>query len=485
MVHILAHGASEWFIGACSIVASEQGKSNSMNKPNLLLITVAASFGFFVTQLDVTIVNVALDAIGQAFAAPTAQLQWVVDAYILALAAMLLSAGAIADRVGPRRAFVAGLLLFGLASAACGCAPGPVSLILARVAQGAAGALLIPPSLALIAHAAPNDGKGGDDRKRASAVGWWTAAGGVSIAAGPVLGGLLVETLGWRWVFFVNLPVCVLGAILTLVVAPPTPAKPKVPFDIPGQVLAVAAVTLLVGGLIEGSHRSWSPETLIALVAGLLFAVAFVLFERRAQHPAMPLAAFRKRPAWTAVVVGSALNFTYYGMIFVLGLYMLRILHWAPGKAGIAFLPLTATFIVSNLLSGGLVARFGARTVTTTGVLIAAFGYALTARLGADSGMLEMLPGFALIPGGMGLAIPAVTSGLLASVDRHDAGAASGTLNACRQVGGAAGVAICGALASVEIVSGLRISGLLAALLLVAAAVLAARGMAVRVQRSA
>lgn len=456
-------------MAACSIAAADWGKSRTMSQSSRLpLITAAASFGFFVTQLDVTIVNVALDAIGRAFDAPTAQLQWVVDAYILALAAMLLSAGAIGDRVGPRRAFVAGLALFGLTSAVCGFAASPLMLILARVAQGAAGALLIPPSLALIAHAAH-----GDDRKRASAVGWWTAAGGVSIALGPVLGGLLVETLGWRWVFFVNLPVCVIGAVLTLLVTPPTPAKPKVPLDLPGQALAVAAVSLLVGGLIEGGHRGWSGAPLLALVLGVLLAVGFVLVERRAAHPAMPLSAFRKRPAWTAVVVGSALNFTYYGLIFVLGLFMLRALHWAPAKAGLAFLPLTATFIVSNLLSGGLVARFGARTVTTGGVLMAALGYALTARLGTGSGMAEMLPGFALIPGGMGLAIPALTSGLLASVDRHDAGAASGALNACRQVGGAAGVAIFGALAGADVTAGLRASGVAAALLLVGAAVVA------------
>jgi DHA2 family methylenomycin A resistance protein-like MFS transporter len=399
----------------------------------------------------------------------------VVDAYVLALAAMLLSAGAIGDRVGPRRAFVAGLVLFGLASAACGLAASPLMLIAARVAQGAAGALLIPPSLALIAHAAPNDGREGDHGKRASAVGWWTAAGGVSIAAGPVLGGLLVETLGWRWVFFVNLPICALGAVLTLLVAPLTPAKPRVPLDLPGQALVVAAVSLLVGGLIEGGHRRWSGGPLLALVAGLLLAGAFVLFERRTAHPTMPLSVFRKRPAWTAVVVGSALNFTYYGLIFVLGLYMLRALHWSPSRAGLAFLPLTATFIVSNLVSGGLVARFGARTVTTGGVLVAACGYALTARLGVDSGLADMLPGFALIPGGMGLAIPALTSGLLASVDRHEAGAASGALNACRQVGGAAGVAIFGALASVDVVAGLRSSAIVAAVVLAAAGALAAR----------
>jgi DHA2 family methylenomycin A resistance protein-like MFS transporter len=291
----------------------------------------------------------------------------------------------------------------------------------------------------------------------------------VSIAAGPVLGGLLLEAVGWRWVFFVNLPLCLGGVVLTQLVAPATPPKVRVPIDLAGQGLAAVAVTLLVGGLIEGGHRGWSAAIIAALGAGLVLAFAFVAFERRAAHPAMPLDAFRQRPAWTAVVVGSALNLTYYGMIFVLGLYMLRTLSWAPGKAGVAFLPLTATFVLSNLASGGLVARLGVRTVTTGGVLIAACGYALTARLGAGSGLADMLPGFALIPGGMGLAIPALTSGLLASVDRHDAGAASGALNACRQVGGAAGVAIFGALASVDIVGGLRAAGVISAILLAAA----------------
>ncbi len=452
----------------------------SIPSSRLPWITAAASFGFFVTQLDVTIVNVVLDAVGRDFQASTAQLQWLVDAYVLALAAMLLSAGAIGDRAGPRRAFVAGLLLFGLTSAACGFAPDPLALIAARAAQGAAGALLIPPSLALIAHAAD-----GDPRRRASAVGWWTAAGGVSIAAGPVLGGLVVETVGWRWVFFVNLPVCLLGAVLTLAVAPATPAKPRVTLDLPGQALAVAAVSLLVGGLIEGGHRGWSGAPLAALAAGLGLALGFVLFERRAPHPAMPLNVFRQRPAWTALVVGSSLNFTYYGLIFVLGLYMLRALHWPPSKTGLAFLPLTATFIVSNLLSGGLVARLGARMVTAGGVLIAACGYALTARLDAGSGLLEMLPGFALIPGGMGLAIPALTSGLLASVDRHDAGAASGALNACRQVGGAAGVAIFGALAGADVAAGLRVSAVSAAALLIGAAIVVLLPLREKLARSA
>lgn len=438
------------------------------------LIVIAASFGFLVTQLDVTIVNVALDAIGTAFDAPMAQLQWVVDAYVLALAAMLLSAGALGDRIGPRRVFVAGLVLFAAASAACGLARGPTDLIAARVAQGAAGALLVPPSLALIAHAFA-----GDDRRRAWAVGWWTAAGGVSIAAGPVLGGLLIAGLGWRWVFLVNLPLCLLGVILTLAVIPEAPPKARKPLDLLGQALALVAVTAVVGAIIEGGRRGWGhPGPLVALLVGLLAAGAFLRVEAISPHPVAPLSMFRQRAVSTAVVVGSGLNFTYYGLVFVLGLYLQRAVGYAPARAGLAFLPLTATFIVSNLVSGGLAARFGAARVTTTGVLIAASGYGLTARLGADSAFLEMLPGFLMIPGGMGLAIPALTSGLLASVDRGIAGAATGVLNACRQAGGAAGVAVFGALAAggpERIVFGLRASAVIAAVMLLGAAWVAGR----------
>jgi DHA2 family methylenomycin A resistance protein-like MFS transporter len=440
----------------------------------LPLIVVAASFGFLVTQLDVTIVNVALDAIGKAFDAPMAELQWVVDAYVLALAAMLLSAGALGDRIGPRKVFLAGLVLFAVASAACGLANGPAALIAARVAQGAAGALLVPPSLALIAHACH-----GDDAKRAWAVGWWTAAGGVSIAAGPVLGGLLIAALDWRWVFLVNLPLCAIGVALTLAVIPEAPPKAKTPLDLPGQALALIAVTALVGAVIEGGRRGWGhPGPALALVFGLLAVAAFLWVEARSAHPVAPLSMFRQRAVSTAVLVGSALNFSYYGLVFVLGLYLQRAVNYPPAEAGLAFLPLTATFIVSNLVSGGLVARHGAARVTTVGVLIAAVGYALTARLGAGSSFLEMLPGFLMIPGGMGLAIPALTSGLLASVDRGIAGAATGVLNACRQAGGAAGVAVFGALAAggpERIVSGLRASGVIAAGMLVCAAWVAGR----------
>jgi DHA2 family methylenomycin A resistance protein-like MFS transporter len=345
--------------------------------PRLPLILTAASFGFTIVQLDVTIVNVALDAIGREFGAPTASLQWVVDAYTLLLAALLLSAGALGDRFGPRRAFLTGLVLFAVSSAACGLAQSSLQLILSRAIQGAAAALLVPPSLALITHAAA-----GDDRARAWAVGWWTAAGGVSIAAGPVIGGLLIGALGWRWVFLVNLPLCLLGAALTLAFVPEVPPREKRPLDIPGQVLGFVALACLVGAVIEGGHRGWrDPLAPGALVAGLAAAAAFLAVEMRSAHPAVPLEVFRDRMVWSAVVIGVGVNFTYYGVIFVLGLFLQRSAGYSVLQAGLAFLPLTATFIVSNLLSGRIAHRFGSARTMAGGVLVAAVGYALTSRL--------------------------------------------------------------------------------------------------------
>jgi DHA2 family methylenomycin A resistance protein-like MFS transporter len=441
---------------------------------NLPLILVAASFGFTIVQLDVTIVNVALDAIGREFNAPTASLQWVVDAYTLLLAALLLSAGALGDRFGPRRAFLAGLILFAASSAACGLAQSAAGLILGRAVQGAAAALLVPPSLALITHAAA-----GDDKARAWAVGWWTAAGGVSIAAGPVIGGLLIGALGWRWVFLVNLPLCLIGAALTVLFVPEVPPREKRPLDLPGQALAFVALAGLVGAVIEGGHRGWGdPLVLAVLLGGVLATAAFLAVEARSRHPAVPLEVFRNRMVWSAVVIGVSVNFTYYGVIFVLGLFLQRSAGYDVVQAGLAFLPLTATFIISNLLSGRLVHRFGSARTMAGGVLVAAAGYALTSRLSADSSYWMMVPGFLLIPAGMGTAVPAMTSALLASVDRHWSGTASGVLNACRQAGGAIGVALMGALAAggpERIAAGLRTSGVVAAAVLLGAAWVAGR----------
>jgi len=217
-----------------------------MHKPSPAVL-LAASFAFIIVQLDVTIVNVALPEIGRELGASVSALQWVVDAYTLGFAVFLLSAGVLGDRFGARRVFLSGFALFTLASLACAMAPGPLALNLARAVQGVGAALLVPSSLAIL-----NAAYAHDRAQLAKAIAWWTAAGGVSIAAGPVLGGLLMSVAGWRSIFWVNIPICVLGFWLTLRVVPALRGKDAArAFDITGQLLAIVALTAFIGAVIE------------------------------------------------------------------------------------------------------------------------------------------------------------------------------------------------------------------------------------------
>ncbi|MEC5159687.1 MFS transporter, DHA2 family, methylenomycin A resistance protein [Janthinobacterium sp. CG_23.3] len=445
-------------------------------------VLLASSFAFVVVQLDVTIVNVALPRIGLELGAGVGALQWVVDAYMLGFAALLLSAGALGDRFGHRRVLLAGFALFAATSAACALAPHAPALNAARAAQGVAAALLVPSSLALLRAAY------GHDRQRlAAAVACWTAAGGVAIAAGPLLGGLLLSVAGWRSVFWVNLPICALGFALTRALAEAAPAAPPAgtprrPFDVAGQLLAIVALVALIGALIEAqslgqSHPLVRGAALLALLAG----AAFVAVERRSAAPMLPLQLFARPGFAAAVLFGVLLNFAYYGVLFVLSFYLQALRHFSALQSGLMFLPLTATFIASNLAGGWMAARAGAPATMVLGGLIGCTGYALLGLLGvsARAGFLDMLPGLALIPAGMGLAVPAMTTVILAGVEPRLAGTASAVLNAARQVGGAAGVALFGAMAAagsrVEAIGAVRAAMVWSALLLLLAATLAYR----------
>jgi len=449
--------------------------TNAKTSPSIAGVVTAASFGFVVVQLDVTIVNVALPAIGKSLEAGIAELQWVVDAYSLVFAVLLLSAGVIGDRFGSRRAYLAGFWLFALASLVCGLAPNAPLLIAARAAQGIGAALLVPSSLALLNHAS-----GHDAALRARMVGIWTAAGGVSIAAGPIVGGLLVASVGWRAIFLVNIPICALAVFLTLrATAKTQPASKQESLDLPGQVLAIAALTGLVGAVIEArplglTHPVVIGGAVIAVVAG----AAFIAVEQRVREPMLPLKFFGRPNFATATLFGVAVNLTYYGVIFVLSLYLQQVKSWPAIQAGLAYLPLTATFIASNMASGAIAARVGSRLPMIAGGLIGAVGFGLLALLNADSSYWAMLPPFILIPAGMGLAVPAMTTAILGSVERSASGVASAVLNTARQAAGAIGVALFGALASGDqIVSGLQISSLISVALVLCGAGLAAIGM--------
>lgn len=506
--------------------------------PALARIVATVSVGFVVTQLDVTIVNIALARLSAALHADVVRLQWIVDAYTLAFAVLMLSGGVLGDRYGARRLYAAGLVVFALASLACGLAATPAALIAARALQGAGAAAMLPNSLALLNRAC-----GHDRALRARAVGLWTAAGAISIAAGPVAGGLLIATFGWRSIFLVNLPLCAAGLAATFAWVPEasrrvmdaraavpassetaragaatarvataaaastnafpaepidkpaasTPAAPAAPaaaadappaatpgLDLRGQLLAIVALTAFTGAVIEARPLGFAHAAVVGgfALAGLA-AWAFVALEARIADPMLPLALLRNRTFSAAVRFGICVNLTYYGSVFVLALYLQHARAQTPLQAGLAFLPLTGGFLLSNVVSGWAVARYGTRAPMIVGALVAALGYALLMPVEAGTPLVAILPAFLLIPSGMGLAVPAMTTAVLASVEPARAGTASAALNTARQAGGAVGVAAFGALAGsglgAEVVAGLHREAAISAALLLTAAWLARR----------
>ncbi|PXX19989.1 DHA2 family methylenomycin A resistance protein-like MFS transporter [Paraburkholderia tropica] len=456
--------------------------------PALARIVATVSVGFVVTQLDVTIVNIALARIATDLHANVARLQWIVDAYTLAFAALMLSGGVLGDRYGARRLYAIGLVVFALASLACGLAADPVMLIAARALQGAGAAAMLPNSLALLNEACRHE-----RTLRARAVGFWTAAGAISIAAGPVAGGLLIAAFGWRSIFLVNLPLCAAGLAATLLWIP-APRKASAAsassetgtaqpaaarsLDLRGQLLAVVALAAFTGAVIEWrplglAHWAVSGGLALALIAG----VAFVMLEARIDSPMLPLGMLRNRNFSASVLFGICVNFTYYGTVFVLALFLQHARGQTPLQAGLTFIPLTGGFLLSNIASGHVVARFGTRAPMIGGALLAGLGYALLMPVDASTPLLAMMAAFLLIPSGMGLAVPAMTTTVLSSVEPARAGTASALLNTARQAGGAVGVAAFGALtgsgAATEVVSGLHADAAISAILLLIAAALA------------
>ena len=452
-----------------------QTASNESAQQPLLAVLLASSFAFIIVQLDVTIVNVALPKMGAELGVAVSTLQWVIDAYTLGFATLLLSAGVMGDRFGSKRVFLSGFALFALTSIACALAPSAMVLNVARALQGVGAALLVPSSLAILnaiyAH---------DKNMLAKAIGWWTAAGGVSIAAGPVIGGLLLSATGWRSIFWVNVPICVIGFALTYCVVPRIVVKePSRHFDLAGQLLSVLALIGFIGAVIEVHALGFSSVMVrggfaLAFVAG----AAFLMVERRARAPMLPLALFHSMRFSGAVLFGVLANFTYYGVIFVLSFYLQKVRGYTVIETGLAFLPLTGTAFFSNIAVGRLSARTGLRALMVGGGLIGCSGYALLGLFGISdhATFLDMLPGLALVPIGMGFAVPAMTTSILSSVERHEAGTASAVLNTARQVGGATGVAILGAIVAsgtgAAIMGGVRSAMLIsAALLLLAVAI--------------
>ena len=434
-------------------------------------VLAVGSLGFFLITLDISIVNVALARIADELGGGTTAQQWVIDGYTLLFASLLLFAGTLSDRVGAKRSLVAGTVLFALASAACGAAPSTALLIAARCAQGAAAAVMLPASMSLVREAYP------DPRARSRALGVWAVGGAVAGLVGQPLGGLLT-TLDWRWVFTINLPACAAMVALLLLVgrSPVRPAR----FDAAGQVLAVAALTGLVYGLIEGGHAGNTPVVVAALAVAVVGLAAFVVVQAKGSHPMVPLSLFGARGFRIALPVGFAFMVANFGNVFVVSLYLQQHLGLRPLAAGLLFLP-SAVFAIAGNLSSGLVAnRFGQRLPVVAGQLamvVGLLGLVLVAGTGSSSS--GWLVAVCLVPIGAGgsLAMPVVTAVVLEGVPAERAGTASAVFNTFRQVGGAVAIAVFGALVAVPgaFVAGMRASLLIAAVLLTVTALSALR----------
>jgi MFS transporter, DHA2 family, methylenomycin A resistance protein len=420
---------------------------------------LAAVLGFFVITLDAVIVNVALPHIRADLGGGIGGLQWVVDAYTLMFAALLLSSGSLADRIGGRNAFAIGLGLFVLASAACGAAPTMTVLVLARFVQGSAAALMMPASLSLIGQVYP------DPARRARAIGIWAMGGAAASVSGPVLGGLLTE-VSWRLVFLVNLPVGLVALLLLTRI--PASAHHRVPFDWIGQVTAVLAMGALTYAAVEaGSAGITAPQVLGAGILAALAVTAFVLAQANGAHPMVPLALFRSPNVVLAVLIGFAFMVGYYGSPFVMSLYLQQVRGLTALGTGAVFLPMMLIGALLTPFTARLVERAGPRAVIVTGLALMAAGLLSLAVVPASAptmafGALMMLVGL-----GGPLVIPPVTAVLLNTVEHRQSGVASGVFHTSRQLGGALAVAVFGALLAQPetFVPGMRTSLVIAAVI--------------------
>ncbi|MER5886381.1 MFS transporter [Streptomyces sp. NPDC001941] len=424
-----------------------------------------AMLGFALITLDTSVVNVALPAIGADLGTGLSGLQWVVDAYTLAFAALLLSTGALSDRVGASRAYAAGVVVFTLASAACGLAPGLSSLVAARVVQGVAAAVMLPASLALVREAYA------DPARRGRAVSLWAAGGTVTVALGPVAGGALTSAWSWRGIFFINLPLGLLALVLLGRVA--RSERRPAPLDVPGQLAAVVGLGALTYAAIEGGTAG-----LWALGVAVVAFAAFLVAEARSPHPLVPPGLLRSAGVAVPLAAGAAASVAFYGMVFVLGLYFQQVLGLSALGAGLMFLPMTALLAGVNLLSARVAARRGPRLPIVTGQAVAVLG--LLALLGVDYGDPDLsrpLLAVLMVPLslGVGFALPPLIAAMMEAVPAERAGTAAGLLNAVRQTAGGLSIAVFGSLVAGGFATGVRASLLVSAVLLAVTALASTR----------
>ena len=400
----------------------------------------AVSFGLFMIMLDNTVVNVALPSIQRDLHIGLSELEWIVTGYALTFASLMLIGGKMADAYGRRLIFVVGIAVFTLASLWCGLATSGQMLIVARIVQGAGAALMNPATLSIIAATFP-------PRQRGTAIGIWAGVSALALAIGPLVGGLITEHLTWNWIFFVNVPVGILGVAASFLFIDESRDETHERLDLPGLATSALGLFALTYALIEANNYGWSsPRIVGSFVLAAVSLVSFILLEQRQHAPMLPLELFRNRTYTGANTVILLVALAMFGVFFFVSLYMQNILGYSAVQAGAAFLPMTVLIILIAPIAGRMTDRIGSRWFMTGGMILIAIQLVYFSRLGSDASFWELLP--AMIIGGVGMAstMTPSTAAATRSVPVDKAGVGSAVLNAFRQVGGTMGVAIMGAI---------------------------------------
>jgi EmrB/QacA subfamily drug resistance transporter len=406
---------------------------------------VAAILGSGVAAIDGTIVNVALPAIQDDLGGGLQAQQWISNAYLLTLSSLILIGGSLGDIYGRRRVFAIGVGSFGVLSLACAAAPNVDTLIAARAAQGVAGALLTPSSLAIIAAAF-------SERERGAAIGSWTAWGGIAIIVGPLAGGVIVDQASWRWIFAINVPLVVVTLMLVREAVPDAPTVPR-RVDVLGAALCAIGLAGIVFGLIEQPRFGWgSPAIILTLLGGFAALAAFIAFERRATHPMLRLDLFKRRN----FAIANLQTLTIYAglsvLFFFLFIFLQQVAGYSALRASLTTIPSTLIMFALSRRFGALADRYGPRFFLTAGPLTAAVGVLMFLRLGMQTSYLsDLLPGLVVFSLGLSMTVAPLTATVLADADESDAGIASAINNAIARVAGLIGISAIGAIVATRL----------------------------------